>query len=72
MMGLREKRSESYKTQTEVANALGVTQGAVAQWETGETGPSIDKLPILAKLYGCTIDELFEGHRTDEKNHEDS
>lgn len=35
MMRLREKRIESYKTQTEVANALGVTQGAVAQSASG-------------------------------------
>lgn len=59
-------------TQEEVAKELGMERSGVAKWEAGVALPRADKLPILAKLYGCTIDELFEGHRTDEKNHEDS
>ena len=71
-MRLKELREAKGYKQSEVAEAADVTQQAVARWESGDQNPRADKLPILAKLYGCTIDELFEGHRTDEKNHEDS
>ena len=38
-------------TQKDVANAIGVTQGAISAWEQGRKKPTIDKLPLLAKLY---------------------
>lgn len=38
-------------TQTDVAKALGVTQGAISAWERGEKKPTLDRLPLLAKLY---------------------
>lgn len=38
-------------TQTDVAKAIGVTQGAISAWEQGRKKPTIDKLPLLAKLY---------------------
>lgn len=47
-------------SQTKIAEILGVKQSAVSQWETGETIPRADKLPELAKILGCTIDDLFK------------
>lgn len=38
---------------------MNVGQSAVAMWESGKNMPRADKLPALAKLYGCTIDDLF-------------
>ena len=38
-------------TQKDVAKAIGVTQGAISAWEQGRKKPTIDKLPLLAKLY---------------------
>lgn len=38
-------------TQTDVAKAVGVSQGAISAWEQGRKKPTIDKLPLLAKLY---------------------
>ena len=32
---------------------------AVSKWERGLAKPRADKLPQLAKLYGCTIEELL-------------
>lgn len=46
-------------TQNELAQLLRLNQKAVSQWETGETMPSADKLPQLARILGCTIDDLF-------------
>ena len=46
-------------TQQAVAKALGVRSAAVSKWESGLTKPRASLLPAIAKLYGCTIDELF-------------
>lgn len=46
-------------TQADLAHKLGVTQSLVAQWERGAAMPSAAKLPLLAEVLGCSIDELF-------------
>lgn len=60
MAGLADKRKSAGITQEQAATALNVTQGAVYQWETGKSKPAVDKLPALAKLYGCTVDDLLK------------
>lgn len=54
--GLREKNG---LTQVALAEAIGVTQACVAMWENGKALPNSDKLPKLAEVLGCTIDELY-------------
>ena len=54
---LREKKKIS---QTELADILNITQGAVSQWELGLSRPTSKILPELAKALDCTIDELFK------------
>ena len=57
---MRERRLRgAIPTQREVAKILGVEESAVSKWERGLARPRADKLPILAKLYGCTIEELL-------------
>ncbi len=46
-------------TQNDVAKVLGVKSSAVSKWECGLAKPTTDKLPAIAKLYGCTIAELL-------------
>lgn len=43
----------------DIANSLQVSQQAVYKWEAGTAMPSAAKLPMLAEVLGCTIDELF-------------
>lgn len=38
---------------------LGVTTAAVLKMEKPGNYPSADKLPLIAKALGCTIDDLF-------------
>ena len=57
---LRVCRRRAGLTQSETAAELKINQTAISQWENGTTRPSVDKLPLLAKLYGCSIDELFD------------
>ncbi len=60
MNRLKYCREQKGFSQTDIAEKLGVTQQAIAKWETGEAMPRADKLPQLAKILGCTIDALFK------------
>jgi transcriptional regulator with XRE-family HTH domain len=57
---MKERRLRgAIPTQRAVAKILGVKESAVSKWERGTAKPRADKLPRLAKLYGCTIEELL-------------
>lgn len=56
---LREKRMEKGITVIEMANELGLTPDAVMKIESGKRGKTFEKLPTIAKLMGCRIDDLF-------------
>ncbi len=60
-MSFRELRVRAGLTVAQVMAALNVSDAAVYMWETGATRPSTKKLPQIAKLYNCTIDELLSG-----------
>lgn len=53
-------RKEKGITQESFATSLGVTQGAVSQWEKGISKPSIDKLTQIAEILECSVDELLK------------
>ncbi len=59
MNNLKKLRDKKKLSQVYIAEKLGVTQQAIAKWETGESMPRADKLPQLSQILGCTIDELF-------------
>ena len=46
-------------TQTELADKMDVSFQAVSNWERGNSMPDISKLPELAALFGCTVDEIL-------------
>lgn len=58
-MSIKELRIEKNLSQSELADKLNVTQGAVSHWEIGRTFPSTEQLMKLAKILDCTIDELL-------------
>lgn len=57
---IRKLRQNAQLSQNELAIRMGVTQGAVSQWETGESNPQVGALPELARALGCSIDELYD------------
>lgn len=59
IMKIRELRRQAKMTQTELAAEMGVNQNAVSNWEVEIVLPRTRELPHLAKVLGCTIDELF-------------
>ena len=60
-MRLKEARRKAGLTAKDVALALGVTFQNVYNWENGSYLPPTKRLPELAKLYGCTVDDLLAG-----------
>ena len=39
---------------------LNVDRSTVSKWESGDALPRSDKLPELAQIFGCSIDDLFD------------
>lgn len=60
MNNIKQKREAKGLTQNEFALKLSVDRSTVAKWETGEAFPRADKLPQLAEILGCRIDDLFD------------
>ena len=56
MRAMREKKDMS---QQAVALEIGVDRSTVAKWESGKSRPRAELLPKLAKLFGCSIEELL-------------
>ena len=56
---MKRRLQGAIPTQSEVARILGVVPSAVSKWERGLAKPRADKLVEIAKLYGCTVDELL-------------
>ena len=56
LLDLRKSRKYS---QAQVAMKLGISQGAISQWEHGITVPAAEQLLSLADMYGISVDELL-------------
>lgn len=48
----------SLKTQSALAEELGVTQTLVSAWCVGKCRPSVSKIPQIAKFLGTTTEEI--------------
>lgn len=59
MANIKELREKANLTQQELAERLGVTQGAVSQWEAGIVFPRATMLPKLARELKTTVDKLL-------------
>lgn len=56
---IKELRSENNLTQTELANATGISQNAIAQWENEKRTPNINAIIALAKFFEVSTDYLL-------------
>lgn len=57
---IRQLRFKAGLTQEQLAEQLGVGAQAVSKWETGVAMPDITTLPLLAEIFGSSIDDLFD------------
>ena len=58
MQSIKAAREALGMTQCELAELLGITQGAIAQWESGQTHPAFYRLVQVAEILGITVDEI--------------
>lgn len=56
---LRTMRTANHLTQEKLAEILGVSVQTVSRWETRTSYPDVELLPVLAELFGVTVDELL-------------
>ena len=52
-------RNQNGLTQEELAEKLGITAQAISKWENGHTLPETVLLPLLARLFNCSIDSIL-------------
>jgi transcriptional regulator with XRE-family HTH domain len=58
---IRAIRRERGMTQDELADLVGVSRSAVAQWETGRTGQVTGNLSRIAGVLGVNVEYLMVG-----------
>ncbi len=56
---IKRLRRERNLTQDDIATELGISYQAVSRWETGASYPDVELLPMLAAIFGVSMDVLF-------------
>lgn len=57
---IRRLRKKSGFTQEQLAEALGVTTGAVYKWESGKATPELEMLVNIAEFFEISVDALLD------------
>ncbi len=57
---IRSLRFKAGLTQEQLAEKLGIGAQSVSKWENAATMPDITLLPLLAEIFGVSIDDLFD------------
>lgn len=56
---MREAREDAKRTQAELADEIGVSQVAVAKWESGANSVDVRRVRAVAKAYGLKPEQLI-------------
>ena len=56
---LKDLRQGRNLSQMDLALALGISQSAIAKWETGRTEPTASALILLSRFFGESVDYLL-------------
>lgn len=59
VMRIQELRTRAGMTQVRFGAHMGVAQCVVSEWEKEVYLPKARDLPRMAKVFGCTINDLF-------------
>ena len=62
------RRKDSSLTQSQLAEALGITNKAVSKWETGKSMPDLSLFCPLCELLHITLNELLSGEFISDEN----
>lgn len=60
MEALKVWLEQNQISQNQLADRLNVTPGAVSQWLSGATKPTVGNLKLLREITGLTFDQLIE------------
>lgn len=64
---IRKYRKRLDWMQEQLADRLGVAYQSVSRWESGAGYPDMEHLPVLARLFSVTLDDLVGCHNAKEK-----
>lgn len=56
----KELRLKAKKTQKDLADYLMISPQSVSKWELGESLPSMEYLPKIAKFFNCEPNDFFD------------
>ncbi|MBE6687138.1 MAG: helix-turn-helix transcriptional regulator [Ruminococcaceae bacterium] len=56
-------RKQKKFTQAQLAEKLGVSEQAVSKWENGVCIPDVSIFPVMADIFGVSIDRIFGYHK---------
>lgn len=56
---IAQNRKRLGLTQDALAQKLGITNQSVSKWESDQSCPDVQLLPVLADLFGVSLDALF-------------
>ena len=59
MIRLTEYRKKNGMSQQDIADRLDISGNTVSQWETGARRPNVDMLVKLARVLGCTPNDIL-------------
>ncbi len=57
---IKQLRFKAGLTQEQLAEKLGIAAQSVSKWENAVAMPDITTLPLLAEIFGISIDDLFD------------
>lgn len=60
-------RKDSGMTQKQLAEILNVSDKTISHWERDESSPDLSMIPIIARVFGVTCDELLGGERREKE-----
>ena len=64
---IKKLRLKAKLKQSELSKLLGYeSSSTIAMWESGERKPPSDKLPKLASILNCRIEDLYRGEKDDD------
>ncbi len=61
-----ELRDSKGVTDYKVSKATGITKSTFTDWKTGRSKPKVDKLNLLAKYFGVTVEYFLNNSKDQE------
>lgn len=65
---LRTLRGDMGMTQEQLAERLGVSAKSVSRWECGATYPDLEMVPVLAEIFGVSMESLLDAESSAKKD----